>query len=160
MKEREREIPRDREGETGREKERRGNRASRQRRAVAGRLTAPKKLVSCIWPRASQIIWGSCRAYLELRPLSLTPCVKGLGARARTCSSASPFRFLSFFLSDPQSRISFPPAAETAGRLYLCEREKLLRFRFPRPHKTATNDEREPRPVKTTATNTTRRFDV
>lgn len=30
-------------------------------RAVAGRLTAPKELVSCIWRRAPQIIWGGCQ---------------------------------------------------------------------------------------------------
>lgn len=48
-----------------REKEKERRRASRQWWAVAGRLTAPKELVSCIWRRALQIIWGGCQTYLE-----------------------------------------------------------------------------------------------
>ncbi|KAL2719357.1 MAP/microtubule affinity-regulating kinase 3-like isoform X1 [Vespula squamosa] len=35
-------------------------------RTVARRLTAPEELVSCIWRRAPQIIWGGCQAYLKL----------------------------------------------------------------------------------------------
>lgn len=48
-------------------------RASRQWRAVAGRLTAPKELVSCIWQRAPQIIWGGCQTYLEPNARALPP---------------------------------------------------------------------------------------
>lgn len=43
-------------------------RASRQWRAVAGRLTAPKELVSCIWRRAPQIIGEAVRHTLSKSP--------------------------------------------------------------------------------------------
>lgn len=84
---------------------RKWRRASRQWRAVAGRLTAAKELVSCIWRRAPQIIWGGCQTYLE--------------PNARTLPSPLYFLCHSLFLSlSLFLRIANGPG--TGALLFLC----------------------------------------